>query len=68
MGFQAGMGLLDGGALGVVVPLVSTPEQAAAAASACRYPPKGKRSFGPVRASLVTGSRDIADLHRLRAS
>jgi len=39
---------LDAGATGVVVPMVDTPEQAAAAAAACRYPPRGRRSFGPM--------------------
>jgi 4-hydroxy-2-oxoheptanedioate aldolase len=43
------MRALDLGAIGVVVPQVSTPEQARAAADATRYPPLGTRSFGPVR-------------------
>ncbi|QNG38823.1 hypothetical protein F1C76_21820 [Geodermatophilaceae bacterium NBWT11] len=43
------MRALDLGAIGVVVPMVSTPEQARAAAEATRYPPHGTRSFGPVR-------------------
>ncbi|MEJ8280117.1 HpcH/HpaI aldolase family protein [Pseudonocardia spirodelae] len=42
---------LDRGADGVIVPLVDTAEQAAAAVAACRYPPEGVRSFGPVRPS-----------------
>jgi 4-hydroxy-2-oxoheptanedioate aldolase len=42
--------VLDAGAEGVIVPLVNTPQDARAAASACRYPPLGTRSFGPVRA------------------
>jgi 4-hydroxy-2-oxoheptanedioate aldolase len=44
---------LDAGAAGVIVPLVSTPEEAARAVAACRYPPQGTRSYGPVRASLL---------------
>ncbi|GAB92334.1 HpcH/HpaI aldolase family protein [Gordonia rhizosphera] len=43
------MRALDLGAIGVVVPMVSTPEQARAAADATRYPPLGTRSFGPIR-------------------
>lgn len=43
------MRALDLGALGVVVPMVSTAEQALIAAQATRYPPQGVRSFGPVR-------------------
>jgi 4-hydroxy-2-oxoheptanedioate aldolase len=42
----------DAGADVVIVPLVDTPEQAAAAVAACRYPPRGVRSFGPIRATL----------------
>jgi 4-hydroxy-2-oxoheptanedioate aldolase len=57
--------VLDAGALGVVVPLVSSPEEAARAVAACRYPPRGTRSFGPVRAATVTGSRDIEDLEQV---
>jgi len=42
--------LLDAGVLGIVVPMVDTVEEARAAASACRYPPVGERSFGWGRA------------------
>ena len=52
------MKALDAGAWGVIVPLVNSAEDAARAASACRYPPQGIRSFGPVRAAGVIGSRD----------
>ncbi len=40
---------LDRGADGVIVPLVDSAEQARAAVSACRYPPDGRRSYGPTR-------------------
>jgi 4-hydroxy-2-oxoheptanedioate aldolase len=43
---------LDAGARGVIVPQVSSAEQARAAVAACRYPPSGQRSWGPVRAKL----------------
>ena len=46
------MRALDAGADGVVVPLVSSPEEAAAAVAACRYPPDGIRSWGPTGASI----------------
>jgi 4-hydroxy-2-oxoheptanedioate aldolase len=46
------MKALDAGAAGVIVPLVNSPTDAGAAAGACRYPPDGYRSWGPVRASL----------------
>jgi 4-hydroxy-2-oxoheptanedioate aldolase len=37
---------LDCGAYGIVVPMVNTPEEAAAAVAAARYPPVGRRSVG----------------------
>ena len=43
---------LDAGAMGVVVPHVSTVEQAQAIADACRYPPRGQRSSGSGRATI----------------
>jgi 4-hydroxy-2-oxoheptanedioate aldolase len=42
--------LLDEGMLGIVVPMVHTPEDAQAAAAACRFPPIGARSWGWGRA------------------
>src|SRR5262249_60190411 len=36
--------VLDNGGYGVVVPMVMTREESAAAVSACRYPPAGDRS------------------------
>jgi 4-hydroxy-2-oxoheptanedioate aldolase len=44
--------VLDAGADGVVIAMVESPEQAAAAVAATRYAPAGVRSFGPLRASL----------------
>ena len=49
---------LDAGAQGVIIPMVSNPEQAKKAVAACRYPPKGERSNGPARAAIVMGTRD----------
>jgi len=45
--------VLDAGALGVICPMINTPEQAGQLISACRYAPKGQRSFGPNRASFL---------------
>ena len=56
------MKALDAGAWAVIVPLVGSAGDAARAVSACRYPPRGVRSFGPVRAATVIGSRDPEDL------
>lgn len=38
--------VLDAGALGVMVPMVNTVEQAQELASFCRYPPEGRRGAG----------------------
>ena len=54
------MRALDLGAVGVVVPMVSTPAQARAAAEATRYPPLGTRSFGPVRRYYETAAGKTA--------
>ena len=46
---------LDAGAQGVIVPMVSTVGEAERAVSACRYPPQGLRSCGPIRAAMSEG-------------
>jgi 4-hydroxy-2-oxoheptanedioate aldolase len=43
--------LLDEGVLGIVVPMINTAEDAQAAADACRFPPRGTRSWGWGRAA-----------------
>lgn len=50
------MKALDFGAQGVICPLIETPEAAAAFVAACRYPPLGGRSYGPVRAGIRGGA------------
>ncbi len=50
------MKLLDAGALGLICPMINTPEEAERFVRYCRYAPQGERSFGPVRAGLVHGS------------
>lgn len=45
--------LLDQGTLGVVVPMVHTADDARAAAGACRFPPRGTRSWGVGRARTL---------------
>jgi 4-hydroxy-2-oxoheptanedioate aldolase len=52
------MKALDTGAWGVIVPMVDDADEAARAVAACRYPPQGIRSYGPVRASAVIDSKD----------
>lgn len=47
---------LDAGALGIVIPLIETVSDVEHAVRACRYPPVGARSFGPVRAAVSHGA------------
>jgi 4-hydroxy-2-oxoheptanedioate aldolase len=44
-------GALDAGAAGVIVPRVHSGDEAAAAARAARFPPRGERGVGPSRAA-----------------
>ncbi len=48
--------MLDAGAHGIIIPMVNSPEEAEAAVQACRYAPRGSRSYGPT----VVGQR-VAD-------
>jgi 4-hydroxy-2-oxoheptanedioate aldolase len=50
------MKVLDAGAYGVIVPMVSNRAEAERAVAACRYPPAGIRSNGPNRALLYGGA------------
>ena len=49
------MKVLDLGAYGVIVPMVNNRAEAEQAVAACRYPPDGNRSFGPIRAAMYGG-------------
>ena len=44
--------VLDGGAMGVICPMVNTREQAEALVQYAKYPPRGTRSNGPIRAAM----------------
>ena len=55
------MKVLDAGAYGVIVPMVNNREEAAQAVAACRYPPVGNRSFGPIRAAMYGGAGYAAE-------
>lgn len=48
--------VLDAGAYGVICPMINTVDEAAALISYMRYPPKGKRSNGPIRAGIYGSS------------
>jgi 4-hydroxy-2-oxoheptanedioate aldolase len=50
------MKILDAGAYGVICPMVNTRDEAEALVRACKYPPRGYRSWGPVRASIYAGA------------
>ena len=50
------MRLLDAGAYGIVCPMVNTRAEADAFVQACRYPPLGERSYGPIRANVYAGN------------
>jgi 4-hydroxy-2-oxoheptanedioate aldolase len=50
------MRALDLGAAGVILPLIDNADEAAKAVEACRYPPHGRRSYGPIRAELIAGT------------
>jgi 4-hydroxy-2-oxoheptanedioate aldolase len=47
--------LLDAGASGIICPMVSSAVEARTLVSACRYPPDGMRSIGPIRARMLFG-------------
>lgn len=42
---------LDAGVAGIMVPMVNTPSDAAQTVAAAKYPPMGRRGFGPWRSS-----------------
>ena len=49
------MKILDAGCYGIICPMVSNRKEAENFVQACQYPPKGYRSFGPIRASIYGG-------------
>ncbi|MFV0278035.1 MAG: HpcH/HpaI aldolase family protein, partial [Parahaliea sp.] len=52
--------VLDAGAQGVIVPMVNTAEEALRAVAACRFPPDGHRSCGPMRDAMIEGFEYLA--------
>jgi len=53
------MRMLDAGCHGIICPMINRRSDAERFVRACLYAPEGSRSFGPVRAALVSG----ADYH-----
>ncbi|MCO6490071.1 MAG: hypothetical protein J5I98_16790 [Phaeodactylibacter sp.] len=47
------MKMLDAGAAGLICPMIDTADDAADFVRACRYPPAGIRSYGPIRAGRL---------------
>jgi 4-hydroxy-2-oxoheptanedioate aldolase len=47
--------ILDAGAMGVIIPMVNTVDEARRAVAACRYAPVGSRSFGPLGVATRLG-------------
>ncbi len=50
------MKLLDAGALGIICPMVNTPDDARNLVRYSHYAPQGTRSFGPTRAVMTYGT------------
>ena len=50
------MKILDAGCYGIICPMVSNRKEAEKFVQACQYPPKGYRSFGPIRAGIYGGA------------
>ncbi len=57
--------VLDGGALGVVIPHVDTAEEAKEIADKLRYPPRGHRSVGGGQAQFDYASLPLGEMTRL---
>ena len=50
------MRTLDAGAAGIICPMINTPDDAKRFADCVRYPPIGRRSYGPARAMAHYGA------------
>jgi len=58
------MRMLDAGVVGLICPMINSAEETEAFVSASKYPPRGNRSLGAIRASLIYGesySREAND-------
>jgi len=53
------MRMLDVGARGIVCPMIGSRAEAEAFVTACRYPPEGIRSYGPVHGALGAGREHV---------
>ncbi len=62
------MRMCDAGAYAIICPMVNSRAEAEAFVAACRYPPLGIRSYGPVRARLYGGSDYVEHANQLVAA
>jgi 4-hydroxy-2-oxoheptanedioate aldolase len=53
--------MLDAGAMGIIVPMINSAEEARAVVDACRYPPLGQRSLGPFRVQVRDGRKYVPE-------
>ena len=53
--FPSASRVLDAGAAGVIAPMIEGPADARRFAAFCKYPPIGSRSWGPGRATTLSG-------------
>ena len=58
------MKMLDAGAYGVICPMINSASEAREFVAACRYPPAGIRSCGPIRANIYAGPDYVANANR----
>jgi 4-hydroxy-2-oxoheptanedioate aldolase len=58
------MKVLDAGAYGVICPMINSAAEAREFVAACRYPPEGIRSCGPIRANVYAGPDYVANANR----
>lgn len=49
------MKMLDAGAYGIICPMINSKIECEKFVQACRYPPIGYRSYGPLRANIYSG-------------
>lgn len=62
------MRMCDAGAYAIICPMVNSRAEAEAFVAACRFPPQGIRSYGPVRARLYGGSDYVENANQLVAT
>ncbi len=53
--------VLDAGAMGLIIPLINSVDEAKAAIEASRFPPLGRRPFGGGRAAALNGLSYVAE-------